>query len=346
MRGRGCVPRQLVARALGAGSSDRERVAVAEKPRKGGGHRGGVARRHDDSRLVAADHLAETADVVDDRRHTCAESLQERAGNVDLGPVRKQGDRRIRERAAELRVGQVAETPLRPVAGGSLQALERHSRIADDEQAGAVDAEDSLDGVFRSLVRPDQPKAKRGPSVVAAVELRPEHRVADHSYLVLGKPEVDELAPAALGVHDDAREAVEERSPHRGLRERPPRDDVVSGEDGRTSWPEQPAVELGHSEPLHVDHVGLREREARHPERVLQRFDGQASAASAHARREWIEPLARRVAEGRRDLAETEARRHELDVDIRAGERRGERAVVRRRVGGRVGDDDTHGGER
>ncbi len=116
----------------------------------------------------------------------------------------------------------------------------------------------------------------------------------------------------------------------------------MCGEDGRAARPEQPAIELRRTCPLHVDHVGAREREARHADRMLERLDSQPHARRAHARGERIEPLAGLVALRRRDGSEPEARRHELDVHSGACERGRQRTIVGRRVRGRIGDDDAH----
>ena len=71
-------------------------------------------------------------------------------------------------------------------------------------------------------------------------------------------------------------------------------------------------------------------------------FTASRSRDEPHPRRDGIEPLAGRVSVRGRDGPEAEARRDELDVGARPRERGRERAVVRRRVGGRVGEDDAH----
>ena len=131
-------------------------------------HRVDVARRHDRAGPEPADHLAEPADVVDDRRDAGAEHLQERARDVDLGPVGKERDRRLA--TAHGRAPRPGRYPSRHSARSPAvrsEAVERHARIADDEEPRAVDAEHRLDGVLGSLVRPDEPEAERGAPVVA-----------------------------------------------------------------------------------------------------------------------------------------------------------------------------------
>ena len=147
--------------------------------------------------------------------------------------------------------------------------------------------------------------------------------MADHAQLRLGDAEVDELPAAALGVDDDAVEAVEERAPHRRLASSVRRGmQVVRREDGGAARAEEPAVQLRRAEPLHVEDVRLR-RARSAPSRAGARAPSRArrSRVPPHARRERIEPLARVVSLGRGDGAEAKARRDELDVGSRASER-------------------------
>ena len=164
----------------------------------------------------------------------------------------------------------------------------------------------------------------------------------DHADLVGRETEVDELPAPALRVDDHALEAIEERLPHRRLGQRAARDDVVRGEDGGAARPEEPAIQLRRAEPLQVQHIRLREPEARHAERMLERLHGETQPRSSHAGRERIEPLACLVAQRLGDRSEAESRRHELDLRSGPCECRGQRPVVGRRVGRRVGDDDAH----
>ena len=217
-----------------------------------------VSGRHDRARAEAADDLAEPADVVDDGGNAGPEHLQQGSGDVDLGPVGKERDGRLRESAAQLRLREVSESPLRAVPGCAAETVERHARVPDDEEPGAVDAEHRLHGVLGPLVRTDEPETEGGAPVVGVLHVGAEDRVRDDAELLGGEAEVDELPSPALRVHDDPVEALEERSPQCRLRQRSPGDDVVGGEDGRASRSEEPAVGLGRAEPLDVDQVWLR----------------------------------------------------------------------------------------
>ena len=85
-----------------------------------------------------------------------------------------------------------------------------------------------------------------------------------------------------------------------------------------------------------------RASDAQHVE-VLDRLQRQPQPrAPEEPRRERVEPLAAPVAVRRRDVAEAEARRRELDVGAGAGERRGELVVVPRRERRRIGEQDAH----
>ena len=88
----------------------------------------------------------------------------------------------------------------------------------------------------------------------------------------------------------------------------------------------------------------MRASDARDAE-VLGRLQRQPGARAAEeARGERVEPLDAAVSLGRRQLGEAEVGGGELDVGARPRERRGELVVVPRRVGGRIGEDDAHGG--
>ena len=294
----------------------------------------------------ARDDLAEAADVVDDCGHAGAEHLQERPGDVDLRAIRKERDRRFGECPPELRVREVSQSPLGALAGGLLQAVERNTGISDDQEAGLVDCEHGVHGILDSLVGADEAEAERRPSVVLATHVRPKRGVRDHSQPLFGDAELDELGAAALGVHDDPLEPAEQRLPEIDLRGGPPGDDVVRGEDRRAARPEEPAVGLGRSNPLDVQHVRLQRREARHPERVLECLHGESHAGRSHPRRDGVEPLLRSIPVRGGHRAEPEPRRHELHVHTRRREGGGQRAVVRRRIGRGIRKHDAHSRER
>ncbi len=79
-----------------------ERLRVGEQLARRLGQRLDVPGRHDAAGAVTRDRLAEAADVVDDRRDARPERLQQRARLVELGAIREDRDRRVRERALEL----------------------------------------------------------------------------------------------------------------------------------------------------------------------------------------------------------------------------------------------------
>ena len=93
------APGQLGPGALGAGAGRGERRGVFEQLPHGRAQRVDVVRRHDPAGAVAADDLAEAADVVDDRRDAGPERLQQRAALVELGAVGEDRDGRLAERA-------------------------------------------------------------------------------------------------------------------------------------------------------------------------------------------------------------------------------------------------------
>ena len=158
-----------------------------------------------------------------------------------------------------------------------------------------------------------------------------------------GTPKAASVSQAALGVDDDAFESAEQAPPQRGLVRRSPGQQVMGREHERRAVPKEPDVELGRGEPLHVHDVRRRRRQAREPERVLGCLQRQPQPRAAEEpRRERVEELAAPVAVRRRHVAEAEARRHELHVGARAGQRRGKLVVVGRRERGWVGDDDAH----
>ena len=263
-------------RACAAASASR----VAEEPLERGGHRFHVTGRHDRAGSEPADDLAESADVVDDRRDTRAEHLEQRAGDVDLRAVREQPDGRFRKRAPQLRVREVAEPPLgtvarRLVAGRRAERAGRRRRGAARRRRRA-----------RLRPRPPSPCTAGSARGRGRCGRRPPVSTSERKTgwpmtrtFSARKTEVDELPAPALRVDDHALEAIEERLPHRRLRQRAARDDVVCGEDSGAARPEEPAIQLRRAEPLHVQHIRLREPEARHAERMLERFHARDATA-------------------------------------------------------------------
>ena len=122
MRGRGGVPRELLAGASSTVACRRECVGVVEQLSERSAQSLDVPWRHHASRAEASDDLAKASDVVDDRRNTRAERLQESSGLVELRPVGKDGDRRLRQGALELLRAEIPEPPLGPIALRSAEA--------------------------------------------------------------------------------------------------------------------------------------------------------------------------------------------------------------------------------
>jgi len=92
-----------------------------------------------------------------------------------------------------------------------------------------------------------------------------------------------------------------------------------------------------------VDDVGVSPGQARHTERVLERFQRQAQPRTSEgARAPGVEHLAPLVAVGHRSLPEAEARGEQLDVDSCARKAGGQLVVVLWRERGGIAEDDAH----
>ena len=117
----------------------------------------------------------------------------------------------------------------------------------------------------------------------------------------------------------------------------------MRGEDDGRARAEEPAVGLRGAEPLHMHDVRLQRGEPSHPERMLERLHREPQReTSPCATRAGRTTPAPRIPSGGATGAEPEARCHELDIRARPCERSGQRAVVGRRVRGRIGEDDAH----
>ena len=342
MRGRGGVPRELVAGASSAVACRRERLGVVEQLSERSAQPLDVPRRHHASGAEAIDDLAEASDVVDDRRDARAQRLQERSGLVELRPVGKDGDRRIRQGALELLRAEIPEPPLGPSACGLPELLEGNPGIAGDEQAGPVDGERGANGVRKPLVGPDHAGREHRPAVVGPRRVAAEDGMGDDAQLLRAHAVSRQRVAPALGVDDNAVEAVEQPPPEPVPAGRAPWDEVVRGEDERPARPEQEHVELGHGEPLQVEDVGAPGEKPAHPDRVLERLGRAAQPASVDGARSPVEPVDELVPVRCGPRAEPERRRDELDRRPRVAERRGELVVVRRRERWGVGEDDVH----
>ena len=346
MRGGGAVPGQL-ARARRAPSRAASSAAGSSRSSPGClGERGDVPGRDDAAGAERLHGLGEPADVVDDRRHAGAERAQQRARLVELGAVGEERHRRLAERAVELGVREVAEPPLGAIARGRAVAVDRLHRVADDEQARAVDPLRRLDRV------PERPCTAGSRRVRAACARR--RRAAGRSgrrgaattrSRSSGTPSSASTLAAALAVDDDPPEAPEQVEPEVAVGCRSTREEVVGGEDGRSTQPQECPVEPRPGEPLQVDDVGAAPARAA-PFRPGARaaFSGSRSTRAAEGTRApGVEELAPHVPVRRGRLAEAEARGDELDVGARAGERRGELVVVLRGERRWVAKEDAHG---
>ena len=170
-------------------------------------------------------------------------------------------------------------------ARGRAVRLERLERLAGDDQPRALDPLRRLDRVAEPLVRPDQPEAEERVPVVAPLDVAREERHRDHAQLLLGHAEVGERPEAALRVHDDPVEPVENSRRHIFvLRTDRLREQVVRREDLRPARAKEQVVDRRRREPLDVQHVARLREQPRHPERVLRR-PSQGSAASSAGRR-------------------------------------------------------------
>src|SRR5581483_4873370 len=114
---------------------------------------------------------------------------------------------------------------------------------------------------------------------------------------------------------DDPVEAGKQVVPEPRAARRPPRKQVVRGEDQRPASAEEPPVEGRGGEPLDVEDVAALREQPRGPERVLEQLEGDAQArAPEEPRRDRVEELAPAVADlAVRGDAETKRRGHQLD---------------------------------
>ena len=130
------VPRELArARARRRRAPPRARRGSSSSSRTALGQRVDVAGGHDAPGAVRAHRLAEAGDVVDDRGHAGAERLQQRTRLVELGAVREDRDRRLRERAVELGLREVAEPPLDALGGRAGRRAASPGRPATSSRA-------------------------------------------------------------------------------------------------------------------------------------------------------------------------------------------------------------------
>ena len=244
MSGGGRVPGELLARSLGACASRCERLRISEQVLESGRHRVDVPRWNDRAGTEPAHHLAEPADVVDDRGETGTRvpAAARPRRRSRLGRERARPSTRTAHGAAPSRAGIRAAIPpghprcaARPSSGTRGSPTTR-SRAPSTPRTASTASSVPLYGRMRprqSAVRPSS----------ARCDLGTEDGMADHAQLRLRNAEVDELPVSALGVHDDALEPSEQGAPHRRLGERAPRDHVVRRENGRAARMEQPPIQ-------------------------------------------------------------------------------------------------------
>ena len=105
---------------------------------------------------------------------------------------------------------------------------------------------------------------------------------------------------------------------------------------------QQQRVGLGRGNPLQMEHVAVGEAKPGERERMLERLHGEPGPRRADPGREAVEAVVDHEAIGLRHGSEAEAGREQAHVSPGAGERSSERVVVRRRIGGRIGEHDVH----
>jgi len=345
MRLGGRVPGQLVARPPRALAGLVERLVVGEELTEGVREAGDVACGHDAPGPEPAHGLGNASDVVGDDRNSCAERAQQSAALIELGPVWEQRDGGIAEGAVDLGLREIAEPPLdlESVRGGAI-GLDGLQRVARHEQPCVPGAAHCLDRVAESLVRADDPEGEHGPAVVLPLGLTREHGVWDDPEPFGIDAELGERLPAVLAVHDDPVEARKEPAPQVGAVRGAAGQQVVGGEDRRQMGSEEERVEFWSRQPLEVQNIRLQPAERGESERMLRNLDWYAQPRTTEdPRRKGIEELAAAISLRFRHRAEAKARGHELDLRTRAGQRRSELVVVRRREGRRIGEQDAHG---
>src|SRR5262249_19659220 len=107
-------------------------------------------------------------------------------------------------RAVELRLRQVAEPPVR--SGRSPEAVQRHRRIARDDEPRVGQPAYHLERVLDPLVGTDHTESEQRVPVVAALCRARVHGVRDDGRLA---SEFGQDVRAAPGVYDDTVEAAE-----------------------------------------------------------------------------------------------------------------------------------------
>ena len=304
-----CVRRPARAASSAARSPSSRSTAVRERV--------DVTRGHDGARAEAVDDLAEPTDVVHDRRQPCAERLEERARLVELGPIREDGDRRVRERVGDPRG-------------------RRGSRGATPPRAGLARACRSARGIRGSpatssrapATRPDPPR--RRPSAPCTAGSRRARAPWHRRRVAAARTRTPDAAitRSASGATPASTSGARPRSLWTTTRSKRPNSDATAAAGARCgcgsrSWAvktegpraaQESPVELRRGEPLQVEDVPPTAQQPRHPERVLDRahreparVGSRCATRAGRTRRERGSPAAR-------PPAVAEARRDELDL--------------------------------
>ena len=299
MRARRSVPGQLLAArraparaaSSAAGSSSSSRTAAPSASTSPGGTTRPAPNR--------AHGLCDAADVVGDRGNAGSERAEQRAALVELGLVREDGERRLAERAVDLRPGEIAErqSTSRPAAAARYRSIGSSGSPATMRRASSTRRAASIASASPLYGRMT-PKREHGAPVVAALAGRSGTRDGGRHERCVDAERRERLA-AALAVHDDAVEACRAAAA-RGLLARVRRGSRscavnTAGACGRKSRRRAPG-----GEPLEVQHVARAARAAREAERMLGGLQRQAKPRAAEeSRRERVEELAAHVAVGR-----------------------------------------------
>ena len=327
MRLRGRLPGQLLARAQRAGACRRERRLVVEE---------------------LADRSREAVDVVRRRR---------RGRRRTRAPARRGRRRRRRPPARRRRARAGARRSGRAPGGtGRRRRSTRRARGRSPPRRGMRSASPATRSsrpgtreppprVVELLVRPHEPEREHRAAVVVPRRVARRDGVRDHAQLLLRRRRTPR---ASRGRARSGRRSA--RSGRTARRQRAVFAAVRRGSRScavRTSgarWRSSHASSSGSaSHCTWTTSAGVAARRAS-PSGCSSTFSGSAQPRAAEEPgRERVEELPPPVAVRRGDGAEAEARGDELDLGARARERRGERVVVRRREGGRIGEDDAHG---
>ena len=245
-----------------------------------------------------------------------------------------------RERAVELGRREVAEPPLGPRRVA--QPVERHRRIAGHEQPRVLEPPHDLDRVGEPLVRPDH--AEREQRLRRRRRARPRSgRRGAGSRAPRRRARASVSRPRCVCTTTRSKRA-EQPLPELALLGRPPRQQVVRGEDRRRAEADE-RVGLRQRQPLHMQHVGAARgqrpddaRRARAPSAAA--VPASAGTPATRAGRSARSAGSRTAAAAPRSGSARSRPRPRRPRRASAG---GELVVVPRRVRRRICDHDAHG---